>query len=190
MKGLLQMTRAAQQVRVWDIGVRLFHWSFAAAVTAAWLTHVLHDRSHALHVWIGYAAVGLVAARLLWGFVGTRHARFADFIKSPLHVVRYTGQMISGKAPRHLGHNPLGALMVLALLALVVVQATTGYVMTHRGLSLFGLGHRQLEELHGLTGNLFLILVPLHILGVVVASLMHRENLVAAMITGRKRASA
>jgi len=182
------MSRTKEDVRVWDIGVRLFHWSFAAAITAAWLTHFIHDRTHAVHTWIGYVAVALVAGRILWGLVGTEHARFTSFIKSPLQVLRYTGQVLTGREPRHLGHNPLGALMIVALLALAIAQGVTGYVMTHRGLSLFGLAHHDLEELHGFMGNLFLIAVPVHVIGVVFASLRHKENLAKAMITGRKRA--
>lgn len=175
-------------VKVWDIWTRLFHWIFATAIVLAWLSHEIRDRQHTVHVWLGYLAVSLILARIVWGFVGPRHSRFSDFVKGPVHLARYSWQTLTATAPRHIGHNPLGGIMVLFMMALTLSLGVTGYVMTHRGMNLFGLGHRELEEVHGLLADLFVIAVPLHVAGVIFASLKHRENLVGAMITGRKRA--
>jgi len=182
------MADTIRRVKIWDILVRLFHWSFALAITFAWLSHEWRGPGREWHEWLGYAALTLAGLRIVWGFVGTRYARFGDFLHFPMHYFRYLGQILTGHEKRYLGHNPLGGLMVVALLLLAVAAGVTGYVLSHRGMTLFGLGHRDLEHWHGLIGDAFVVLVPLHILGVVWESVRHRENLVGAMISGWKRA--
>jgi cytochrome b len=167
-------------VKVWDPAVRLFHWSFAAAITAAWLTH---ESPGALHEWLGYTAAALAVLRIGWGFVGTRHARFRDFVRTPSATWAYALASLRMREPRFLGHNPLGAAMILLLLALSLGLAVTGYLMTTR--AFFGVAW--MENVHETFSNLFLLAVPLHLLGVVWESVRHHENLAKSMVTGRKR---
>jgi cytochrome b len=168
-------------VKVWDPLVRVFHWSLAALFAAAFATG---DKVEWLHVRIGYAILVLVALRLVWGFVGPRHARFASFVRGPRAVLAYLRDMMTLRAPRYLGHNPAGGAMIVALLALLSVTGLTGYLMTT---DLFW-GSKALEEVHEAFANVTIAAVILHVLGVLVASFEHRENLVWAMFTGRKRA--
>lgn len=169
-------------VAVWDPFVRLFHWSLVGLFALAFATG---DRSEAVHVATGLVLTGLLALRILWGFVGPRHARFGDFVRTPRAVLRYMGLAVLLRAPRHLGHNPAGGAMVVALLAVLGGIAATGIAMTTDALW----GQEWLEDLH--EGLVFtaLGLVALHVAGVVFASFAHGENLVKAMLTGRKRAS-
>jgi cytochrome b len=177
------MTSSAAEgptARVWDPFVRLFHWSFAAAIAAAWLTH---ESGTDWHLWLGYTALTLAVLRIMWGFVGSRHARFSDFVRSPAAILSYAVASLRRREPRSLGHNPLGGAMILFMLGLAIGLGVTGYLMTTR--MFFGVAW--MEEFHELLSNLFLIAVPLHILGVIWESIRHHENLVAAMVTGRKR---
>jgi len=170
------------EVRVWDPLVRIFHWSLVAGFAIAWLTG---DELKGVHNAAGYIVMGLVGFRVLWGLVGTRHARFSDFVRRPAAVVGYLMDMVRGRAPRHLGHNPAGGAMIVALLAAVAVISATGIMMTTDAFW----GVEWVEELHEGSVNFALVLVALHLLGVLFASLEHGENLVRAMITGRKRES-
>ena len=174
------MSGPVPTVRVWDLGVRLFHWSLVAGVAAAW---TLTD-PRMLHRGIGYVVVGLVGFRLVWGLIGPRRARFADFVRAPGPVIRYLDDMGRGRELRHLGHNPAGGAMVVALLVTLVGVAATGYMM---GMDAF-FGVEWVEGAHETLVDGLLVLVLLHVAGVLWASLRHRENLVAAMIHGRKAA--
>lgn len=168
-------------IRVWDLFVRIFHWSLVAVFAVAWLTADEWDR---VHNWTGYAAAGLVSGRIVWGFIGTKYARFADFVRPPGATLAYMGDVMGGTEKRYVGHNPAGAAMIVALLAGVLGLGLTGWMMT---LDAYW-GAEWLEEVHEILANGMLVLVALHIAGVVFASWSHRENLVRAMITGRKRA--
>lgn len=168
------------EVRVWDPVVRLFHWSLIASLTVAWLTRGTWDAAHEL---AGYAIAGLLAGRLLWGFIGTRHARFSDFVTTPRATLRYLRDMARGSAPRELGHNPPGAAMILALLGLLVLVVISGHMMTTN--AFFGVSW--VEDTHSLAVYVLLGLAGLHVAGVIFSSIEHRENLVAAMFSGRKR---
>lgn len=172
---------ARPMVRVWDPLVRLFHWSLVAAFVTAWLTP--HGATGALHQAAGLLAAGLVALRILWGFVGSRHARFADFVRPPRAVLAYLGDIAAGREARFLGHNPAGGAMVLALMAGMLVTALTGWMMTTD--RYFGVDW--VEELHSLATDGMAVLVLLHVGGVILATLRHRESLVRAMVTGLKR---
>jgi len=167
-------------VRVWDPVVRLFHWSLVVAFVVAWFTG---DELKELHEAAGYTIVGLLVVRLIWGFVGTSHARFADFVHRPSTVVGYQDETVRLRAKRYLGHNPAGGMMVLALLLMLTATAATGIMTTTDAFW----GVRWVEEAHEFAANLTVVLVGLHLAGVLVASAEHRENLVRAMITGRKR---
>jgi len=183
-----------KMVRVWDPLVRLFHWSLAASFTIAFL---VEDDLLVVHVWAGYTIFGLILVRLLWGFVGTCHARWSDFIKEPGEIAAYLKDAVRFRASRYLGHNPAGGAMVVALLVSLTATGLTGLaVYGAQELSgplapmLSGLTEswaHLLEDVHEVLANLTLLLVLLHLAGVVFASLQHRENLVRAMITGLKR---
>jgi len=183
-----------EHVRVWDPLVRIFHWSLVAGFATAFL---LEDDLLAVHVWSGYLVLTLIAVRLVWGLVGPRYARFGDFVRGPRQVRDYLSAVLRGQAPRHLGHNPAGGAMVVALLLAVTATGVSG-------LALFGAqelsgplapllsglppawGHT-LEDVHEVLANLTLALILAHVAGVVFSSLAHRENLVRAMLTGTKR---
>lgn len=168
-------------VRVWDPLVRLFHWSLVVAFVVAWLTGDELDRVHEI---AGYTIAGLVGFRVVWGLLGPVHARFTDFVYRPSTVFGYLIDTIRFRAKRHLGHNPAGGAMVIALLVMLAATAGTGILMTTDAYW----GVEWVEEVHEVAANLMLVLVGLHLAGVFVASVEHRENLVRAMFTGRKRA--
>jgi cytochrome b len=184
------------EIRVWDIAVRLFHWSLVAAFLIAFVTE---DDFMDLHTLAGYTVGGLVLFRLLWGVIGSRHARFSDFVRSPGTVVGYLKRVISFRAERYTGHNPAGGAMVIALLTSLAVTVFTGlaaYGAEQASGPLAGvmssLPHamgKAAEEVHEFFANFTLLLVFLHLGGVLLASLQHRENLVRAMFTGRKQTS-
>jgi cytochrome b len=177
-------------VRVWDPFVRIFHWTLASAFLIAYLTE---DDWFTVHRLAGYAAVALIAMRIIWGFVGTRHARFSAFIVGPTQVLRYLKGFATARPVHYLGHNPAGGVMIVLLMAALLLTAGTGMLLAapdgygpFAGTALAGLDHEIVEEVHEVAANLTLLLVLVHIGGVLVASLVHRENLVRAMITGRK----
>jgi cytochrome b len=181
------------RVRVWDPLVRVFHWGLAAGFAVAYL---VEDDWLALHVWTGYIMLGLVAFRLLWGIRGPQHARWSDFVKAPAEIIAYLKAAIRADAARHLGHNPAGGAMVVALVACVAATAFSGLAV-YGGQELSGplatvlaampaAWAHVLEDVHEVLANLTLLLVFLHVAGVVWASLQHRENLIMAMITGYK----
>lgn len=173
-------TASPPTVKVWDLAVRVFHWSLVFSFAAAF---ILAEEWRLGHEWLGYAAAGLVGFRLLWGLVGTSHARFANFVRGPRATLDYLSAMLKGTERRYLGHNPAGAAIILALLAGVLGLGATGYMMT---LDAFW-GVEWVEKLHEVIANGMLLLIALHVGGVVLASLRHGENLVRAMVTGRKR---
>ncbi|MBP7000327.1 cytochrome b/b6 domain-containing protein [Amaricoccus sp.] len=166
-------------VRVWDPLLRVLHWTLAAGFLGAFAL----TSPRGTHETLGWIAVAAAAARILWGFAGPRRARFADFVPGPAGLLAYARAVLRGTEPRHLGHNPAGGAMVVALLAVVAGLGATGWMM---GLDRFW-GAGWLEELHETIADLGVGLVVLHWLGVAWESLRHRENLVLAMITGRKR---
>lgn len=168
------------QVRVWDPFVRVFHWSLVSLFLFAYFSAEDWNRGHRL---AGYTIAGLVALRIVWGFVGSHHARFSSFLFHPTTVVRFLGDSVKMKAPRHLGHNPAGGAMVVVLLIMIGVIAGTGYMMTTDAYW----GVEWVQDLHEAVANLTMGLVALHVAGVVLASFEHKENLVRAMVTGFKR---
>ncbi len=186
--------QAGARVKVWDPFVRLFHWSLVAAVLTAYFTE---DDLLGLHTWAGYTVLALIGARLLWGLVGPHHARWSSFVRGPRATLAYLADALRGQAARHLGHNPAGAVMVLALLTGLIVTSVTGLAVLGAGegagplapylLGLSAEAAHDLEEIHEWVANLTMLLVPLHLLGVALASRQHGENLVRAMIDGYKR---
>ncbi len=165
---------------VWDPVVRLFHWAVAAGCL---LDLFVLDDGAAWHRYIGYAVAAALVLRVVWGFVGPRHARFADFAPRPLAVARYVAALARGKEPRFLGHNPAGAVMMLLLMALLAGVSATGWMLT---LDAF-FGSSPLEDLHEALAQAILILAGLHAAAALFASWRHKENLILSMITGYKR---
>ncbi len=172
-------------VRVWDPLVRFFHWTLVTSFLVAWVSAEDWDR---LHVWAGYTIVGLISMRIIWGLIGTRYARFSNFIYRPAAVMGYLKDVRTFRAKRYLGHNPAGGAMVIVLLVLLALLSATGYLLTadaYRDAAWMG---EWLGEFHEVIASVTLAFVGLHVLGVIFTSLQHGENLVRAMWTGRKRA--
>jgi cytochrome b len=170
-------------VRVWDPLVRVLHWALVAAVATSWLTHA---GGGAWHEWLGYTALAVVALRVRWGFRGPRRARFAQFVRGPRATLRYAAAVAARREPRHLGHNPLGAWMIVLLLAMTALVCASGWLYTTDAYW----GEQWLEELHGALSDALLALIALHLAGVAFTSIRHRENLAAAMLHGNKREAA
>jgi cytochrome b len=168
-------------VQVWDPFVRAFHWLVVAGFVVNYFELVREGKF--AHQVIGYVVLGLVAARILWGFFGTRHARFGAFVVHPIAALRHLRDTLAHRDRRHIGHNPAGGAMVVALLVTTVLVGVTGWLNTTD----WFFGSDFMEGTHELLANLMLALAGLHILGVLHASWRHRENLVKSMVTGRKR---
>jgi len=169
-----------REVRVWDLLVRVLHWSLVVAVIGAWLTREGEDPRH---LQIGYAALAIVALRTGWGFAGPRYARFVDFVRSPRVTVGYLGQVVVHREPHYVGHNPLGRWMILMLLATTAGICITGWLYTTDRFW----GVAWVGELHEFLTDVLIVFVILHVTGVVFTSIRQRENLVKAMITGVKK---
>ena len=167
-------------VKVWDPLVRIFHWSLAGLFLANFFT----EEGELVHRGIGYVLLGLIAVRFVWGWVGTRHARFSDWVPGPRRLRDYLRDRLAGRSQRQLGHNPGAAVMILALLGGVLLVGLTGWMQTTD--AFFGAGW--LEDVHEVLSYGVLALVGLHVLAAVGESVHYGENLVAAMIHGRKRA--
>ena len=240
---------STRNIKVWDRFVRIFHWSLVGLFTLAYLTG---DDAGTIHVWSGYAIIALIASRIIWGFVGTKHARFSDFVRGPSAVFRYLKGLANGNAARTLGHNPAGGWMVLLLLVSILATAGSGLVVlglegegpmagriasdgwivsvgntfggdegdggkgrehengddddgykngdsgsvsaVNAGSGMAAADNQPFEsaedaweEIHEFFANLTVLLVILHVIGVIVSSIAHRENLVRAMVTGTKQ---
>ncbi len=168
------------RILVWDLPTRVFHWSLAASFAVAFVT-AESERYRDIHVVAGYLFVALIGFRLIWGLVGSRHARFASFVRGPSAVIGYLKSLFTKSPQHHAGHNPAGAVAIVLLLALGALVGATGW------LNFSEIGGEAFEELHEGLAHAMLILVGVHVLGVIVASWRHRENLARAMIDGYKR---
>jgi len=168
---------------VWDLPTRFFHWFFASSFIGAYLTGD-SERWMLWHVAFGYSMLGLICFRVVWGLVGTRYVLFSEFVTGVSAIVRYLRSLISAKPIHYVGHNPLGALSILILLMLGLLAGFSGLLL-YNEVDLAGL-----ESFHELTANLMLLIVFIHILGVLVSSWLHQENLIRAMIDGRKNINA
>lgn len=171
--------RTAAGERVWDGLVRLTHWSVAALVFWDWF----EDSGGALHRNLGYLAAALVGVRLAWGFAGTRAARFSDWWPTRARLAAYVPALLAGRPPHTRGHNPLGALMMLALWACVLGLALTGWMSRWDRFW----GDDALKDVHAFIADALMALVAVHVLAVAAMSRLEGENLAKAMITGRKR---
>ena len=177
---------------VWDLPVRVTHWALALAVAGCWATHYAGVEWFTWHRRLGYTVLVLAVFRVVWGFVGTRHARFAVFLRGPRALLAYLRER--GRAT--VGHNPLGALSVLALLALLLLQAATGLFANDE---IMNMGpfygwiapelSNQITSLHRASSEWLLVLIGLHVAAVAFYVRVRRQPLVRAMITGHKPAT-
>lgn len=207
-------------VRVWDILIRIFHWTLVASFIIAYLTS---EEDNPWHIYSGYTVLGLIIFRLIWGFVGSRHARFSDFVRSPAVVYQYVKSLLAGQPPHYIGHNPLGGWMVIAMLITLFAVTLSGlkvYAIEEDKGPFASLQSIELtpvsaayaedesddddneegnvrsesseadeefwEEIHEASTNVMLLLIGLHLVGVIISSRLHKENLVKAMFTGKK----
>jgi cytochrome b len=167
------------RILVWDAPTRVFHWALVLSFVGAFVT-ADSERLRDVHVVLGYTVLGLIAFRLIWGVLGTRYARFTSFAFGPRAVAAYLKSLLALRPQHFLGHNPAGSFAVYALLALGLLTGLTGYAQYNE------LGGEWLQDLHEGLANAMLAVVFVHIAGVVVSSLLHRENLARAMFTGYK----
>ncbi len=201
----------SHDVKVWDPLVRIFHWSLVLFFIIAYLSG--EDES-IIHIYSGYIVLGLITLRVLWGGIGTKYARFSNFVYTPASIIKYTKGVLTGSAKHYLGHNPLGGLMVVTLLISLFMVSLSGLKLyaVEEGLGPLAAGnnitlissayadsdekpenneHDQeeefWEEIHEFFANFTLLLVILHITGVYISGYLHKENIVKAMITGRKK---
>ena len=166
-----------KSVKVWDPLVRILHWSLVLLFAIAFAS----EDFMGVHRWVGYLVLGIVATRTVWGVIGTKHARFTDFIYSPASIKKYLIELATFRPSHYLGHNPAGGVMILLLLIAVLGTGVTGILADGKG-GLQGMW----EEVHEVFANGTVLLIVIHVLGVIVSSLIHKENLVRAMFTGRK----
>jgi cytochrome b len=181
---------------IWDLPLRLFHWLLVLSLAASWATAKAGFDWRPTHMRLGYFTIGLLLFRIVWGFIGPRHARFASFLKGPLGVLRYArGMTAETMLVKTAGHNPLGALMVVLMLALIGVQTATGlftsddivYAGPYNGAVSDSLA-KQIGHIHQVNFNIILAAVALHIVAIGFYTFAKKQRLVPAMITGRKPA--
>lgn len=181
------------KIKVWDPVVRIFHWALVASFTIAYITE---EDLLTVHAWAGYTILGLLVIRIIWGFIGTRYARFSDFVYRPKTIVQYLKDTVIFRARRYIGHNPAGGAMVILLIISLLITSFTGLVVygaeehagpiAHWFTSTHSFWGKAAEETHEFFANFTLLLVLAHVIGVIVESLIHKENLVSAMISGFK----
>jgi cytochrome b len=179
-----------KRLYVWDALVRVFHWSLVVGFTIAYLI----EEPLTVHVWAGYVVGALIVARVVWGLIGPRYARFSDFLYGPVTTLRYVRDLMLLRSPRYLGHSPGGGAMVVLLLVFLAATVLTGLLVyggEQQAGPLAGMLSKDtgeaIEDVHAILANITLVLVLAHIAAVALASFAHRENLVGAMITGYKR---
>jgi cytochrome b len=168
------MDMRSGRVKVWDLALRLFHWTLVIAIAVAFLSSEEDSALNDWHVLSGWVAAVLIVFRLVWGFVGGEHSRFSDFIR-PSRIPHHIGNLLRRQTEPTLGHNPLGAVAVVALLALTAITVWTG-----------AFGGEAAEDFHEAIAWALLAMIALHVVAVIVMSMLERENLVRAMISGDK----
>lgn len=177
------MTSQSATIKVWDLPTRVFHWSVALSFAGAYITSE-GERLRAIHVMFGYTLLALMVFRVVWGLIGTRHARFSAFLAGPGRIKTYLQSLLARNPEHHVGHNPAGALAIVLLIVLGLTTACSGLALYN------DIGPEWLEDFHPIVANTMLAVVAIHVLGVVVSSYLHRENLARAMVTGYKRGAA
>lgn len=166
------------RILVWDIPTRLFHWSLVLCFVIAYLTSE-SERWQLWHVTAGYLFGALLLFRMIWGFLGTRYARFSNFVQRPKVVLAYLGSLLTRHPKHYVGHNPAGAWAILGMLGFGILTVLTGWASFSDYGDWFG-------ELHEGIVNVLLLIIGIHVGGVIVSSFLHHENLVRCMINGHK----
>ena len=178
--GQMRFAKQKQLVMVWDWPVRVFHWLLVTSFTGAWLTSE-NEAQQMLHYAFGYSACALVVLRVLWGIVGTRYARFSEFVKGPRATFQHIKSMLAGQTTTELGHNPAGALAMVLLMVLTLLIGLTGYWSVKEFLG------EWMSEAHEVFVNLALVVIVVHVTAAVLMSYLQKENLVKSMVTGQKK---
>lgn len=183
-----------ENIKVWDLLVRVFHWSLVAFFSISYLSG---DDFEQIHIWSSYAVLFVIFIRLVWGLVGSPYARFSQFVQPPKVIVQYLKDILNNRAKRYVGHNPAGGAMIIVLLIFILLTGLSGLLLygleDHAGpfAFLFQTQNESLEELleesHELLANFTILLVIVHISGVLFESYRHKENIIRAMITGYKK---
>ena len=179
-----------KEIKVWDPLVRIFHWSL---VFFFFLAYITEDDWMTIHSYAGYTVASLVSFRLLWGIIGTRFARFNNFVTSFAVIKVYLKQLFSGNAKHYIGHNPAGGMMIVILLICLILTTITGISLfateghgPFAGTFLSQWSGDVVEEIHEFSANFTVLMVVIHVAGVLVSSLLHKENLIRSMVTGKK----
>lgn len=167
------------QILVWDFPTRIFHWLLVASFIMAYLTSE-SERLRDWHMVSGYLLVGLILFRLVWGIIGTKYAKFRDFVRGPAAVLDYLNGLFSKESKHYVGHNPAGAIAIVLLLTCGLGMGVTGWLLFN------DFGGSFVEEGHEALASIMLTVVIVHVLGVMLSSFLHKENLVRAMVTGYK----
>ena len=167
------------RILVWDLPTRLFHWLLAASFAGAFLT-AESERYRDVHVLLGYTVLALLAFRLLWAFAGSRYARLRSFAFGPTAVMEYLKSLLRRRPIHYTGHNPAGSWAIYAIVVLGLIAGVSGYATYN------DMGGHWIESLHEGASNVMLAVVIVHVAGVIISSLLHRENLVRGMVTGYK----
>ncbi|MGZ8256444.1 MAG: cytochrome b/b6 domain-containing protein [Gallionella sp.] len=174
------MTR---KILVWDVPTRVFHWLQALSFLGAYLT-ADSEKTREIHITLGFILFGLIAFRLVWGFVGTQHARFSSFIFHPASVITYVRSLFNNNAQHFVGHNPIGSIAIWLLLGMGIGLGITGVLLLQDDVA------DSVVTIHAYLTNGMLVVIAGHLIGVVMSSVLHKENLVRAMITGHKTGAA
>lgn len=179
---------------IWDLPLRLFHWSMVIMVTIAAVTgYFFEDWWLDVHVYAGYVLACLLVFRLIWGFVGSYYSRFHTFPLSPVSVFKHLKNLLKGKSEQHVGHNPVGAWMIVALLTTLILLVVTGFLVwggeENNGPLASVVGYQVgewSEDIHEVLAGVLMAVIGIHILGVLVETVIFKHPLIKAMITGRK----
>ncbi len=189
------MSNTPDQRLVWDLPTRAFHWLLVLSLAASYITAKIGFDVRQYHMWLGYWMIGLLTFRLVWGFIGTRHARFINFFPSPRRLFSYLKSMVQGKAPETVGHNPLGSLMIFATLFMVGAQAISGLFVDDEIMfsgpyfnSVSADFASTMNFVHNNFINVILVLVAVHIAAVLYHAFVRRERIIRAMLSGKKSA--
>ena len=169
-----------QDILVWDFPVRVFHWLLAISFAGAWLTSE-SEAQQLVHYAFGYSACAIILFRIVWGIIGTRYARFTQFIKGPTETGRHIKSLLTGKQSLGPGHNPVGTLVMISLVILILLIDLTGYWIVKDILGDLMIGA------HEAISNLALGFVLLHVAAAIIMSYVQKENLVKSMFTGMKQ---
>jgi cytochrome b len=187
---------AEEKRLVWDLPLRLFHWLFAVSIFASWATAEAGFDWMEVHFWLGYWTIGLLIFRILWGFIGPRHARFSSFVGTPAAIWRYLRGLFSANPIHSVGHNPAGGIMVIVMLLLVALQVSTGLFATDDIVwsgpynpAVSGATADKLTSIHHANFNFILAAVILHVLAIAFYGFVKKQNLAVAMLTGMKPAT-